>query len=116
MQFARIDRQNVRIDETDTIEARMHMPTQNAGILHRACRDCHTEQTVWPWYSKVAPMHWLTTADVYAGREHMSLSKWGRHRAGEQIARLTAICDTVRKGGCLSGITGRCTLHFIVPR
>jgi hypothetical protein len=63
-----------------------------------ACRDCHTEQTVWPWYSRVAPMHWLTTADVYAGREHMNLSRWGRYRTGEQIAKLNAICDMVRKG------------------
>jgi Haem-binding domain len=96
MQFARIDRQDARIDESDTIEVRTRMPAQIAGILHRACRDCHTEQTVWPWYSNVAPMLWLMVADVNAGREHMNLSRWGRYRMGEQVARLNAICEMVR--------------------
>jgi hypothetical protein len=98
MQFLRIDRQDTRIDETDKIEVETRIPAQIANILHRACRDCRTEQTVWPWYSNVAPMHWLMVADVNAGREHMNLSNWGRYRPGEQIARLTAICDMVRKG------------------
>ena len=43
-------------------------------------------------------MHWLTTADLYAGREHMNLSRCGRYRTREQIAKLNAICDMVRKG------------------
>lgn len=97
MQFVRVDHQNTRIDETDTIETRTQMPAQVAGILHRACRDCHTEQTVWPWYSNVAPMLWLMAADVNAGREHMNLSRWGRYRPGEQVARLNNICEMVRR-------------------
>ncbi len=98
MQLARIDRRNPRLDPNETIEARTHMPAEIAGILHRACRDCHTEQTVWPWYSTVAPMHWLMVADVNAGREHMNLSRWGRYRLGEQVARLNGICEMVQKG------------------
>ena len=98
MQFVRVERQNARIDEADTIEVQTRMPAQIAGIVHRACRDCHTEQTVWPWYSNGTPMLWLMVADVSAGREHMNFSKWGRYRVGEQIARLTAICEMVQKG------------------
>jgi Haem-binding domain len=97
MQFARVDRHDPRIDETETIEARTQMPAQIAAILHRGCRDCHTENTVWPWYSSVAPMLWLMVADVNAGREHMNFSKWGRYRLGEQLARLGTICEMVRK-------------------
>ena len=98
MQFARIDRQDARIDESDTIEVQTRMPAQIAGIVHRACRDCHTEQTVWPWYSNGTPMLWLMVADVNAGREHMNFSKCGRYRVGEQIAMLTSICEMVQKG------------------
>jgi heme-binding protein len=97
MQFVRVDRQNARIDETDTIETRTQMPVKVAAILHRACRDCHTEQTVWPWYSNVAPMLWLMAADVNTGRERMNLSRWGRYRPGEQVARLNNICEMVRR-------------------
>lgn len=68
MQFARVDRQNVRVDGTDIIQALTYMPPPVAGILHRACRDCHTEQTAWPWYSHVASMLCLTASNVNAGR------------------------------------------------
>jgi hypothetical protein len=42
-------------------------------------------------------MLWLMVADVNAGREHMNLSNWGRYRLGEQLARLSAISEMVRK-------------------
>lgn len=96
IQFARIDRQNPRVNEAETIQVLTGMPPQIAGILYRACRDCHTEQTVWPWYSNFVPMHWLMVADVNAGREHVNFSRWGRYRIGEQIARLNGICEMVR--------------------
>ena len=72
MQFVRVECQNTTIDEAGTIEVQARMPAQIAGILHRDCRDFHTEQTVWPWYSNATPMIWLMVADVNAGREHMN--------------------------------------------
>src|SRR5262249_38794214 len=115
MQLARIERHNARIDQSDTIEVRTRMPEQIAGILHRVCRDCHTEQTVWPWYSNFAPTLWLMAADVNAGRERMNLSRWGRYRVGEQIARLNGICEMVQKNKCPFGIIGRCTPRLHCP-
>jgi hypothetical protein len=43
-------------------------------------------------------MLWLMTADVNAGREHMNLSRWGRYRVGEQVARLSAMCKMLQQG------------------
>ena len=44
----------------------------------RACYDCHSNQTVWPWYSHVAPVSWLVQFDVDKGRREVNYSEWDR--------------------------------------
>ena len=51
-------------------------PPQVAAMLHTACYDCHSSETRWPWYSRVAPMSWLIANDVRDGRENLNLSDW----------------------------------------
>ncbi len=57
-------------------------PTWNSpetrGLFKRACFDCHSNETVWPWYSNVAPVSWLVQNDVDGGREHLNFSQWDR--------------------------------------
>jgi len=46
-------------------------------LFVRACADCHSNETKWPWYSNVAPISWLVQYDVEEGREHFNVSMWG---------------------------------------
>ena len=48
------------------------------ALIHRACFDCHSNQTVWPWYSYVAPVSWLVQNDVNGGRGHLNFTEWDR--------------------------------------
>jgi hypothetical protein len=43
----------------------------------RACYDCHSNVTVWPWYSNFAPSSWIVHRDVDGGREDLNFSEWG---------------------------------------
>lgn len=95
MNAARVDRTNTPVNPSESIEAHTQMPPNVAAIFRRACHNCHSEQTDWPWYSTVAPMHWLLTADVYAAREHMNLSKWARYTPEERTDRLIGMCEMV---------------------
>lgn len=45
-------------------------------LLRTSCYDCHSNETVWPWYSYVAPVSWLVTKDVSEAREHLNFSMW----------------------------------------
>jgi hypothetical protein len=45
-------------------------------LIHRACFDCHSNETVWPWYSNVAPVSWLLQRDVNEGRSHLNFTEW----------------------------------------
>ncbi len=55
-------------------------PVWNDGrtveLARVACFDCHSNQTVWPWYSNIAPISWLVTRDVEGGREALNFSEW----------------------------------------
>ncbi len=48
------------------------------ALAVRACFDCHSNETKWPWYSHVAPMSWLAQHDVDDGREHLNFSEWDK--------------------------------------
>ena len=48
------------------------------ALAKRTCFNCHSNETVWPWYSKVAPVSWLVTHDVNEGRHHFNVSEWYR--------------------------------------
>lgn len=55
------------------------------ALAVRACFDCHSNQTRWPWYSHVAPVSWLVQRDVDVGRRAVNFSEWNRpgEEAGE---------------------------------
>ncbi len=52
-------------------------------LFDRACADCHSHRTKWPWYSNVAPVSWLVQHDVEEGREHFNVSLWGIQEKNE---------------------------------
>jgi mono/diheme cytochrome c family protein len=47
-------------------------------LARRACFNCHSNQTSWPWYASVAPVSWLTQSDVDEGRQKLNFSEWDR--------------------------------------
>lgn len=74
------------------------MPEQVRGILAKKCADCHSNQTHWPLYSRLAPASWLIEHDVHAGRSAMNLSDWTQMQTEDKIALLTRIAAEARRG------------------
>lgn len=60
---------------------------QTRALVARTCFDCHSNETVWPWYSHIAPASWLMQRDVDEGRGHLNFSEWdrGRQEADEAV-------------------------------
>ncbi len=56
---------------------------QTRALAQRACFDCHSNETTWPWYSRIAPVSWLVARDVVEGRSRLNFSTWGQPTAGE---------------------------------
>lgn len=51
---------------------------QTRELAMRACGDCHSNESQWPWYSNVAPVSWLVAHDVEEGRSKLNFSEWNR--------------------------------------
>jgi heme-binding protein len=72
-------------------------PFEVDGILQRACYDCHSNETRWPWYAYVAPTSWLVTWDVREGRKHLNFSTWGDYAPSRQRKKLKELVEMIEK-------------------
>lgn len=70
-------------------------PAALLAVLERSCYDCHSHETVWPWYGYVAPVSWLLAYDVAEAREHMNFSTWSRYDTEEREELIEEIFDVV---------------------
>jgi hypothetical protein len=75
VQFFGPDTMNPPEDPAATFEAVAHPPKEVAAIIDRSCRDCHTNRTAWPWYSRVAPASVLVARVVKNGRAPLNFSE-----------------------------------------
>lgn len=98
VQGFRPDRSNPASDPALAITAQLNVPADVRAIIERSCYDCHSNRTVWPWYSSVSPFSWFVAGDVREGRRHLNFSEWGRYREGIRIAKLDMIVSEVNKG------------------
>ena len=92
IQLIPVDRSNPSVVEDITA------PPPVKSILKRACYDCHSHETVWPWYSKVAPVSWLVAWDVREGREELNFSTWNQYTGKKRDKKLKEIAEQVDEG------------------
>jgi hypothetical protein len=92
IQLVHVERSNLPV----TLE--VPAPPEARSVLRRACYDCHSHETVWPWYSKVAPVSWLVARDVRKGREELNFSTWDRYTTKEQVHKLKESWEEVEEG------------------
>lgn len=92
IQFVPVDRTN------PPVETEVPATAEVRAVLRRACYDCHSNETVWPWYSRVAPVSWLAARDVHKGREELNFSTWNRLTTKEQVKALHESWETVEEG------------------
>lgn len=97
-QVIRPSRTNPTINPAHEITTNAGLPSDTAATLGRACNDCHSNRTVWPWYSGVAPSSWLVIYDVRAGRHELNLSEWGTYSAERKAKKAKEMCKEVTEG------------------
>jgi hypothetical protein len=81
------------------IEAHVAIPKDVEAILLRSCRDCHSFETRWPWYSRLPLVSGFLQRDVERARAHMNFSDWSAKLAqgdDEVHAALSGMCEELR--------------------
>ena len=91
-QFVPVERSN------PPVEAEVPAPANVRAVLHRACYDCHSNETRWPWYSHVAPVSWLVAHDVHEARKHLNFSTWNQYNPKRQTRKLNEVWEEVDEG------------------
>ncbi|MDH5716501.1 MAG: heme-binding domain-containing protein [Spirochaetia bacterium] len=75
----------------------IHTPESLKNVLKKACYDCHSNETKWPWYSYIAPISWLVKFDVVRGRDHLNFSKWDEYQDKDKIHLLEEVAEEVEE-------------------
>ncbi|ADG92379.1 conserved hypothetical protein [Arcobacter nitrofigilis DSM 7299] len=91
MQAIQIDKINPVTDKSLEIQA----PKEVKVLLKNACYDCHSNETVWPWYSSIAPGSWLIEGHVVDGRKALDFTKWNSYSQEKKEKKLKRIYRTV---------------------
>jgi len=94
MQFIGIDKTNSKVDEG----LALHPPKDVEVILKKACYDCHSDKTVYPWYSNIAPLSWTIGLHIKEGRKAVNFSKWKEIPKEIKAKRLDRAVHTVKIG------------------
>jgi len=97
-QFVRPDRTNPATDASRSIDAQAGTGSEFVAVLDRACRDCHSNATVWPGYTEMAPLSWLMAYGVKEGRKAVNFSDWAAYAPERQRMLLAASCQDVTSG------------------
>jgi hypothetical protein len=98
IQIFRPTRTNPPVDPKREIYANLAVDSAVAGVFARSCNDCHSNRTVWPWYSGVAPGSWLVVSDVKRGRKALNLSEWAMYKTEARQKHLAEIYKEVSEG------------------
>ena len=91
IQFIPVDRTNPPVSWD------INAPENIAEILRTSCYDCHSNETVWRWYSKIAPVSFLVAGDVNEGRKHLNFSEWDKYEANKREKILEEIVEEIEK-------------------
>ncbi len=95
IQFFQIDKTNLTIVQANTLEATVSVPPDITLILGRSCNDCHTNNTVYPWYASVQPFGWFLKDHIDDGRRHLNFSEFNTYAVKKKVKKLEEICEQI---------------------
>jgi len=75
-----------------------------AALLKTSCYSCHSNETVYPWYSHIAPSSWLVAKDVREGRKELNFSEWQNQDLMAKLGKLDDIIQEIEEGTMPMGI------------
>lgn len=98
IQFIRINKTNPVSEPAKDFITMENPPDQVTMMLKNACYDCHSNETVYPWYTNVAPFSWVIGKHITEGREHLNFSTWADYSKDKQSHKLEEFVEEVKEG------------------
>lgn len=74
------------------------VPSNVESILEKACYDCHSDNTRYPWYNNIQPVAWWLANHIHEGKHELNFSQIGTYTKKRQIKKFTKIAKSVNEG------------------
>ncbi|MFN3300532.1 MAG: heme-binding domain-containing protein [Sediminibacterium sp.] len=89
---------NISGNKENDISSLYPVPENVEQILVKACNDCHSNSTVYPWYAEVQPIAWWLDDHVKDGKKHLNFNEFASYRLAKQFHKLEEVFDEVKGG------------------
>lgn len=97
IQFFRPEKNQSREPSTNDITAQYAVPEEVQEIMKKACNDCHSNNTQYPWYSNVQPVAWWIQDHVQEGKKELNFSTFASYKPKKQHHKLEEIVEQVKE-------------------
>jgi hypothetical protein len=98
LQFFQPDRSNKLSDPKMELLSLVPASAEVANLLERACQDCHSNKTVYPWYSYISPLSFWIKDHVDDGKKHFNMSEFGTYPVKKAAHKLEEGFEVIEKG------------------
>jgi len=98
LQFFRPERNSAPVETEQDMLAVVSPPEHIATLLKDACYDCHSNQTLYPWYEKISPVSWALSQHIKEGKMDLNFSEYGSMDQVDRIGLLVETCDVLDAG------------------
>ncbi len=85
-------------DNPDDLLKTAKVPTEVAALLKKSCYDCHSNETVYPWYAHIVPVSFLVKRDIEEGKKELNFSLWGQLKKSKKAKMLDEISEEISEG------------------
>lgn len=96
IQFVR-PAKNVSTDQSRNIKTLYAVPENVHTILTKACNDCHTNNTIYPWYAAVQPVLWWLDDHVKEGKSHLNFDEYTSYNLRRQYHKMEEVIEQVKE-------------------
>lgn len=99
LQFFQIDKTNPPVDQNSDFLTLKKTPENVAQLIKSACYDCHSNETVYPWYANVQPFGWFLKDHIDEGRKKLNFSTFANYEPKRQAKKLDETAELIENGG-----------------
>lgn len=97
LQLVPVNHDNPQVDESKEFFTVVEAPESTMSLVKMACYDCHSNETVHPWYSYVAPISFYIEEHVEEGREELNFSTFGEYSEKKADHKLEECVELLEK-------------------
>lgn len=98
IQFIHPKRNKTSGEQVNSIGKVYAIPADVESILKKACTDCHSNNTSYPWYSRLQPVHWWLNNHVREGKEHLNFDEYTNRSLRYQYHKMEETIEQVKEG------------------